>query len=923
MKNIIRSASIFILLLLCVIQYVAAGPLPGSLKGIIKDKISAEPLVGATIFFKNAKIGSIAGLDGTFSIKNLNPGTYEVLVQYVGYKPLTKTITVKSGEANAPFEFLLEEKSNYLQEAIVKAKSIGESDDFARKTEQNSDNVMNIIGSKAIELLPDITVGNLLQRVSGVSVVRNSSGDGQYAVIRGMDKRYNYTLVNGIKIPSPDDKNRYVPMDIFPSNLLGRLEVVKALTPSMEGDAIGGAMNMVMKSIPDYLIISGSASGGYNQIFTSQDFSGFNKSTNLNAPSVVNGINYMANPADFSINTLQYKKVPTPINSALSLSIGNRILNHKLGYLIGGSFQSAFRGSKSTFFSLNGQPNPDPQPNTPIFESVQNRTYSNQQARLGLNFKLDYDFNQANKISFYTLYMQLEDWQHRQMLSNQMTKFGDVGMNDRSVYRVQNINSFTLHGDHALTDRLKLDWSGAYSIASSKTPDWTNLSVTYRTAPGADGQPVESARYVDKVNHIWTHNEDHDLTGFLNLTYAVKGNLELAAGGMIRRKTRSNYYNVYSLDTILPGAIRQTFTSIDRTIFSFPLSAYAYADSTNANNYKATENISAAYAQGKYNVGKLQILGGVRIENTDQGYKSQLPVTALGKNGQVSYMDILPSLHLKYALSVKENIRMSYFKGISRPGYFELVPASFPGEYFTESGNFNLKHTIADNIDLRYEFFPSGSEQLLIGAFYKNIVNPIEYGFTQFGNATYVYTPMNFGDAKNFGLELVFSKFFKNWGVSGNYTYTHSSITTSKRVYGRDASGGIVNSSANQTRPLQGQSDHIANFSLIYKNGNKGMDAQLSWVYTGQRINIVSPYQGLDYWQRGTSQLDFSAEKALSKSKFSVFVKVTNLLNNPIVVELLKTNNLIGYPDQDQADKITVQKDVLQQGYLFGIRYKY
>jgi hypothetical protein len=101
------------------------------------------------------------------------------------------------------------------------------------------------------------------------------------------------------------------------------------------------------------------------------------------------------------------------------------------------------------------------------------------------------------------------------------------------------------------------------------------------------------------------------------------------------------------------------------------------------------------------------------------------------------------------------------------------------------------------------------------------------------------------------------------------------------------------------------------------------MDAQLSWVYTGQRINIVSPYQGLDYWQRGTSQLDFSAEKALSKSKFSVFVKVTNLLNNPIVVELLKTNNLIGYPDQDQADKITVQKDVLQQGYLFGIRYKY
>lgn len=918
MKNFIQASFVLIFLLFFVIQNSFASPL----KGIIKDKISAEPLVGATIFIKSIKLISTAGLDGTFFIKNLSPGTYEVLVQYVGYKPLNTIITIKPGVSTVSTEFLLEAKSNYLQEAVVTAKSLGESDDFARKTEQNADNVMNIIGSKSIELLPDITVGNLLQRVSGVSVVRNSSGDGQYAVIRGMDKRYNYTLVNGIKIPSPDDKNRYVPMDIFPSNLLGRLEVVKALTPSMEGDAIGGAMNMVMKSIPDYLIISGAASGGYNQIFSSQDFLGFNKTTNLDPPSVVHGINYMAKPEDFSINTLQYKKFPTPVNSLLSLSIGNRIFNHKLGFLVGGSFQSTFRGSKSSFFSLNGQPNPDPQPNTPIFESVQNRTYSNQQARLGLNFKLDYDFNQANKISFYTLYMQLEDWQHRQMLSNQMTKYGDVGMNDRSVYRVQNINSFTLHGDHALVEKLKLDWSGAYSIASSKTPDWTNLSVTSRTAPGADGKPVETARYVDDVKHIWTHNEDFDFTGFLNFAYAVNKDLEIVTGGMIRRKNRSNYFNSYSLATVLPGANRQIFTSIEKTIFSFPLSAYAYADSTNANNYTATENISAAYVQGKYNLGKLQILGGVRVENTDQGYKSKLPVTATGKNGQVTYTDILPSIHIKYTLSATENLRLSYFKGISRPGYFELVPASFPGEYFTESGNYNLKHTIADNIDLRYEFFSKGTNQLFLGAFYKNILNPIEYGFTQFGNATYVYTPMNFGDAKNFGLELVFSKFFKNWGVSGNYTYTHSSITTSKRVYGRDGNGNIVNTLSDQTRPLQGQSDHIANLSLIYKSGNRGLDAQLSWVYTGQRINIVSPYQGLDYWQRGTSQLDFSAEKQIGKSKFSALIKITNLLNNPIVVELLKTNNLTGYPEQDQTDKITVQKDVLQQGYLFGFRYK-
>jgi outer membrane cobalamin receptor len=895
----------------------------GPIKGKVIDKETKEPLVGANVTVKNTKYGTSAGLDGSFVFKQLQPGVYQITAQYVGYESISKSITITEAKSSLEIDFALVEKSNYLQEAVVSAKNLGESDDFARKTEQKAESVINIIGAKAIELLPDVTVGNLLQRVSGVSVVRNSSGDGQYAIIRGMDKRYNYTAVNGVKIPSPDDKNRYVPMDIFPSNLLGRLEVVKALTPNMEGDAIGGAMNMVMKSVPDYLIISGTASGGYSQIFNSQDFMGFSKTTNVDPPSVLHGLNYMAKPSDFSINTLQYKKVPTPINSLLSLSIGNRILNHKLGFLFGGSYQSTYRGSKSSFFSLNGQPNADPKPNTPIFESVQNRTYSNQQARLGLNLKFDYDFNRGNKISLYSLYMQLEDWQHRQMLSNQLTKFGDVGMNDRSVYRIQTINNYTLHGDHEISSRLKTDWTVAYSIAASQMPDWTNLSVTYRTAPDINGNPIESARYVDNVNHIWTHNEDHDLTGYLNFTYALKKNLELAAGGMVRRKDRKNYYNDYSLATVLPGAVRQIFTSIDQTIFSFPQDAYAYADSTNANNYSATENISAVYGQAKWNIGGLQILGGVRLENTEQTYKSKLPETAVGKNGNVSYMDILPSLHLRYTLSEKENLRFSYFKGISRPGYFELVPASFPGEYFTEQGNFKLKHTQADNIDLRYEFFPSGSEQLLVGAFYKNIINPIEYGFTQYGNATYVYTPMNFGNAQNFGFELVFNKFIKNWGVSGNYTYTHSSITTSKRIYGRDGAGNIVNTLGEQTRPLQGQSDHIANLSLIYKAPKIGADAQLSWVYTGQRINIVSPYLGLDYWQHGTSQLDFSAEKAIGKSKFAFFTKITNLLNNPIIVEVLKENTLSGLPEQTSNDRIVVQKDIIQQSYLIGIRYKY
>lgn len=893
-----------------------------TLRGYVKDETSGEALVGATVYLKNTSFGTSVGLDGTFQIKNIPSGTYVVAVTLVGYATIEKPITLgERGEEQVTFS--LKESSAQLNEIIVTGKAEEGSEIGTRLSEQKADNVVNIIGSKSIQLLPDLTVGNLLQRVSGVSIVRNGSGDGQFAIIRGMDKRYNYTLVNGIKIPSPDNKNRYVPMDIFAADMLERLEVIKALTPSMEGDAIGGAMNMIMKSAPDYLIVSGTLSTGYSQLFSSQDFSGFSTTgVSLKSPSELHGNLYQAKVSDFSVKALQYKTVPTPVNMLANFSIGNRVLNHKLGFLVGGSYQHTYRGSNSSFFRLNGQPSPDPAPNTPIFESVEKRTYSNEQARLGMNLKLDYNLNKNNKISLFGLFMQLEDWQHRQVLNNQLTVIGDVGISDRSQYRKQNVTNATLQGDHQLTEKLKMNWSAVYSLAKSITPDWMDQSVTYRTTLDTEGNKVESARYIEPVNHIWTHNEDRDLAGYANFSYTATDEVEISAGGMFRDKHRNNFYNDYSLATVLPGGDRQIYTTIEQAQFTFRPESYAYADSTNANNYTATEQIGAAYLQGKVNLQRLQILGGVRAESTSQSYVSQLPITATGKTGTISYIDFLPSIHFRYSLDQKQNIRLSYFKGISRPGFFEIVPASFPGDYFTESGNYNLKHTTSDNVDLRYEFYSGRSDQFSLGAFYKNINDPIEYGFNIVNQTVTVYSPLNFGTATNYGLEAVFTKYFNKFGISGNYTFTQSQITTTKRVYGRDASGNIVNTEAKQTRPLQGQSAHIANLSLIYKNPVIGFDAQLSGVYTGPRINIVSPFLGLDYWQRGTSQIDFSAEKKIGK-KFSVFIKATNLLNNAIIVEVLKQNTITGLPDQTRDDRILVQKDIFQQTYLLGMRFKY
>jgi hypothetical protein len=209
--------------------------------------------------------------------------------------------------------------------------------------------------------------------------------------------------------------------------------------------------------------------------------------------------------------------------------------------------------------------------------------------------------------------------------------------------------------------------------------------------------------------------------------------------------------------------------------------------------------------------------------------------------------------------------------------------------------------------------------------FYKYIVNPIEtaFYFTN-GGQTLTYGSSNPNSAAtNYGLELVYVKFIQKWGISGNYTYTHSSVTTAKQLTPA-ATAGSVSTFPNQTRPLQGQADHIGNLSLLYKDGKAGFEAQLSFVYTGKRISIVNGYYNLDYWQRATSQLDFSAEKKL-KHHFSLFLKITNLLNNNIYYDLLAPNYAAsnkGLPTQSNPNKILIQRDVFNQSYLAGVRYK-
>ncbi|HVZ95780.1 MAG TPA: TonB-dependent receptor [Chitinophagaceae bacterium] len=902
-----------------------------NIKGRVIDAQTLEPVTGATVSISSVHKSALTGLDGSFEIKGIRSGTYTLSISSVSYNPYSLHVNADNA-ATLPSSIMLTPSSGNLATVTIVGRNTGNTDASARQIEKVSDNVLNILSNHQLQLMPDVTVANVLRRVSGVTVDRGSSGEGRYPVIRGMDKRYNYTLVNGIKIPSPDDKNRYVPMDLFPSEMLQRLEVVKSLTPDMEGDAIGGAMNLVMKDAPEKLEVNAQAALGYSQMLFNHLFTSYDhKAVNVKSPAEIHGDSYTPMYSDFSTKNLTFSKNhPLPDGQA-GFTIGNRFIDQKLGVILSGSYQSTNRNSSDLFFSLSPQPDPIPNSTQPELTDEQIRNYSIHEDRMGIHAKLDYRFNDKNELSFYTVFIQLNNYQSRLITDSSQTLrsgpgTGAVDYQYRSMGEFQSIYNATLHGQHAVSDHFNIDWSAVYSRAVQKAPDRAELTLsqvfTTDTATGkpvANGDPILSG-----LQRIWQHNSDQDISGYLNLHYKFtvhSQQLEIGIGGMARHKNRSNYYNEYDFNY----PTNTPFTNIENAPFTPKNSGTLQSPNT----YDATEDILAGYGEVRWvSHQRWTVLAGIRFEHTSQSYDQvTLPESVPAKSGTVTYLDPLPSLQVKYKLNNKSALHLAYFGSISRPGFFEIVPYVFPGEYYTEVGNYKLKHVKANNIDFRYELFPGVADQFLAGIFYKNIIDPIEYVYERPATSESVIEPENVGTATNIGAELVYTHYIHKFGISANYTYTHSNIPTIYKYYyaipGKDTVTFFT-----KNRPLQGQAAHIGNLSFLYKDPKPGLELQLAMIYTGRHIVYLSQYGApngsLDYWQRGTMIIDLSGEKNIGKH-FSAYAKFNNLLNTADIVEMMYPPSAYQkqfWPDASKRDdRILVEKKKFGQTYLIGVRY--
>ena len=877
-----------------------------AVRGNVFDSVSRDGLMGTYVSLNSVSgdrsVKKIADDKGNFEIAGLPAGEYELQIEHVGFSSYHRHLVLIAGQTLRIYAGL-----TAAEKALNEVTVLGEYRDkeaAARSREKNAPNIVNIISSQAMTRSPDINAANVLQRMSGITVQHSSGGDEAYAVIRGMEPRYNNTLVNGIKIASPDSKNRFVQLDIIPSDILSSIEISKSLTPDMEGDAIGGTVNMVVKDAPDHASFKATGSIGYSQLFFDEKYIDFKKGDIQDkSPIQRNPLGYVTQPSDFSRSNLDFQPRQAPPSGTLGFSYTQRYLHNKLGLVLADNVQDQFYGNVSSRFTVSpGGYSGD----SLLATDVTNYKGYTQQLNNGLVAHLDYVFNSRNRIGVDNFYIYSYLAQARISYDTTLVGTGRIGpgtgqvfVNSQSLTQHQYVENLKVSGRHELFPGFVADWAGVWSQAARREPDLANIETDFLIKSNF----TQTGNFFDQITRQWLKNNDKDYDGILNLSYKTrlhKNDLLIKAGELYRTKTRYNNEDDYILHPLLDTTtgIKPLWTNIYAAQYfvSNPSGTNVY----NPNNYKANEITYAEYLMAIYSTRWWDGGGGLRVENTNTNWNINVHSSTQPNAGQQVYQDFLPSAFVKFKFNPKEALRLSYFRSIARPNYYELVPTStFATDYYIV-GNPNLIHSVADNYDIRYERFFKGEENLFLGAFYKTIQDPIEQQLQSVAAGKLYLLPMNSGTARNYGAELSFTKYLGKFGLTGNYTYTHSAVSSTKETY--------LGKSIQETRPLQGQTANIANVSLLYKDVKHGFFAQLAYEYQGKTLAQTSIYYKSDYYQLALNTLAFSLEKDIQKH-FTLFGKFNNLLNTTAKEYVYAQNPIL------------VAQDMYKATYMVGLRY--
>ena len=803
----------------------------GSVAGHVSDS-SGSVLQGAEVELQPTGITVASNQQGSYYVNNLAPGTYTITVTYVGFSLFTKVLNIKAGQP-VTVDVKMEVTSNKDQIFVTTERVSGEAEAVNR--ERTADNILQVLPNEVFTSLPNANIADAVGRLPSVTLERDE-GEGKYIQVRSLEPRLTNATIDGVNVPSPEAGVRQIKFDAMPADLVESVEINKTLQANMDGDGIGGSVNLVTKTAGERPTVALAGLGGY-----------------------------------------------TPIVGGRSLvqttgTIGERFgEKKKFGLLFGGSYDWNGRGIDDI------EPVPDlstAPTTTRWFDTQDMREYRYKRSRWGFTGSADYNLGDGSDIYVRGIYSSFHDFGDKWVYSLTDNTTGILPYNgtgcgtddngvtiapcsgvpafsvsnrvpiftigsllvggkhvfattwyswDVSVSRSQQIHSGGDEGaDFATNDTYNNLYPNGSTCQFSPTlttnvyvPQWTpscfteayaatnydlaDINTTFGQSPQLN---LQFAGAMAKRYHIGSHLSTIEIGGkFRNAhkfddsyapTYTPNGSVPLPQ--FLSSFVNNNYYNNdYKFGPTTDWNKLINYLNANPSAFTVDPTTVG----VNAGNFDLVEKVSAGYVMDTIDFSKIRVVAGVRFEGTNlitytpSFDDSNNFIENVKLNG--SYVKVLPSASVRFDLGHDTDLRVVYSRALSRPDPQDIAQALSvtlnQSPLVASFGNPNLKAETANNYDLLMEHYLKPFGMIQGGFFYKQLYNPIvtqttppleNYtpvpGNSKYPVGTWVVTqPVNAGSGWLYGFELAYLQHFTSLpgalgglGLSANYSYTNS-----------------------------------------------------------------------------------------------------------------------------------------------------
>lgn len=929
----------------------------GVISGKITDASSNQALVGATVILKNSKIKVLSDIDGAYRIGKLAAGHYAVEVTYIGYSPkeINDIDVANNGAVSLNITLELQTKTTIQAVVVTTTSARRENINTILNTRRNAAVVSDAISADIIRKSPDKNISDVLKRVSGVTVQ-----DNKFVVIRGMSDRYNEAMLNGALLPSTEPDRKTFAFDIFPSDIVDNITIIKSALPEYPATFAGGLTQVNLKDVPDKAFFSFKIGSGFNSITVGNVFYHDQKG-NSDWIGIDNGkrdlsfrfpnvqrykfmpLNKQLNYASLFPNDWSIEKYNSaPLNTSLQLSGGFNAIGKngypKFGGIFGVSYASSYKFSKGTIIDY-GAVKPVPPDSISgigsdnIYYNFRDSNYVHTVLASALaNFALKIDPN--NKLFFNNLFAVnstnqtgIRNGSAQQIIGG---TFDSAYFAYSHYFQSNIIYNTQLGGEHYLSKaKLRIKWLGYYTNFYRDEPDYRQM-VYYRYSPDDPylafiASPTLSTPGTGGVRFYFkTKDESEGANIDMNKSFQLfKQNQAFKfgvayyhdtrdrSGRFLRNDQASFNYDLLLLPPDKIFAIKNFDVKKGFVLTDVGLPLWTDYNGSN-------KNVSAyAMFDNKFTE-KLRLAWGLRYEhynNRVTSYPSINPAEV--KVLDTSFKDLLPSANFIYSVLPKANIRLSYSRTVARPLYRELAATQFY-DFFQQTTytGANLVETHIDNYEIRWEQYFPNAQYYSVSGYYKKFKNPIEQKVVVDAAESRTITWQNAPSAELWGIEGELRKDFdfiapalKDLFFYVNASYIHSIAFVAG------------NGSDTANRPLQGQSPYVINTSLQYSSEKSGLNISLLYNEIGSRIFAVSgPNNSYALWEKVHPQLDFKISKNLFKDKGVIEFSLADILHkNDIFYWNFDGNKKYnaGYPDVVIQSKTFGTTATLSFGYRF------